>query len=75
MITKQQIYEAFCLICPCRYPTWFKRRPCKKQNTSCGTQNMDAFLARKRYLKESSDICHWLYDEEADFQRYFKIKE
>lgn len=73
MITKQQILNAFCLICPNRYPT--TGRPCKKQNASCGGQWKENFLTKKKYLKEASDICHWLYDEETQFVRHFKIKE
>ncbi len=75
MITKQQLYEAFCLICPHRYPTGSKNRPCKKQNAECGGDHKDIYLKRVRYLKQATNIAHWIHDDENEFSHYFKIKE
>lgn len=70
-MTKQQLYEAFCLICPNRYPA--NGRPCKKQNAKCGGNHKDNYLKKVRYLKQSTDIYHWLNDD--NLVHHFKIKE
>ena len=73
MLTKQQLYKAFCLICPNRYPT--SGKPCQKQNATCKGQFKDDFLKRKKYLKEATYICYWLYYEDSEIFRHFKLKK
>lgn len=73
MFTKQQILESFCLICPNRYPTI--GNPCKKQNASCGGQWKENLLTKRKYLKEATDICYWLYSEDSEILRHFKLKK